>query len=73
MLCKFIYERKLISYIISYRFTKARKRCAWADDHREKLCQKLRKKRQLITIFNFDSPEHHGKLEEAILEALFKG
>ncbi|CAF1605995.1 unnamed protein product [Adineta ricciae] len=31
----------------------------------------MQQRRQLITIFKFDSERHHGNLEDAILEALF--
>ena len=45
----------------------------WIDEVRENLCRILYERRELVTIFNFDSDKHHGKLEEAILEAVFNG
>ncbi len=45
----------------------------WVDEIRDELCDALTDRRSLITIFNFDKEQHHGKLEEAILEAVFKG
>jgi len=43
------------------------------DAVREDLCRILNERHQLVTIFNFDNERHHGKLEEAILEAVFNG
>ena len=37
------------------------------------LCQTLCRRKELVVIFEFDSPRHHGNLEDAILEALFNG
>lgn len=45
----------------------------WVEGIREDLCQALTEHRQLLTIFDFDSDQHHGRLEEAILAAVFNG
>ncbi|CAF1054224.1 unnamed protein product [Rotaria sordida] len=37
----------------------------------DNLCQVLHERKQLVTIFKFDSNRHHGNLEDAILESLF--
>lgn len=46
---------------------------SWLDQVKERLCRIVQQRRQLITIFKFDSERHHGNLEDAILEALFNG
>ena len=46
---------------------------AWIGEVKDKLCQILSQRRQLVVIFEFDSPRHHGILENAILEALING
>lgn len=43
------------------------------DEVKNKLCQILSQRKQLVVIFEFDSPRHHGALESAILEALING
>ena len=40
---------------------------------KDELCTVLRRRKQLVTIFKFDSEQYHGNLEDAILEALFNG
>ena len=37
------------------------------------LCRVLMERKQLVTIFKFDSKRHHGNLEDAILDGLFNG
>ncbi|CAF4050025.1 unnamed protein product [Rotaria sordida] len=37
----------------------------------DNLCRVLNERKQLVTIFKFDSKRHHGNLEDAILESLF--
>jgi hypothetical protein len=46
---------------------------SWIDQIKDQLCRVIRQRKQLITIFKFDSERHHGNLEDAILEALFNG
>ena len=55
------------------RFARTRVQNAWVDVIREQLCRILNERRQFITIFDFDSEDHHGRLEDAILDAVFKG
>lgn len=45
----------------------------WIDEVKNELCQILSQRKQLVVIFEFDSPRHHGILEDAILEALING
>ena len=56
-----------------FSFAKARAQNPWVDAVREEVCRVVKEHKQLVTIFNFDSPRHHGRLEEAILEAVFDG
>ncbi len=72
MLCKLIFNNKKIHTIFN-RFAKARVHNPWVDAVRDELCRILNDRHQLVTIFNFDNDRHHGKLEEAILEAVFNG
>jgi hypothetical protein len=37
------------------------------------LCQVMCHRKQLVVIFEFDSDQHNGNLEDAILEALING
>ncbi|CAF3607748.1 unnamed protein product [Rotaria sp. Silwood1] len=37
----------------------------------DNLCRVLNERKQLVTIFKFDSKRYHGNLEDAILESLF--
>ena len=56
------------------RLKKARAHnCPWVDEVKEMLCQVLSERAHLVVIFAFDSPRHHGNLEDAILEALING
>ncbi len=73
MLCKFIFNNKVIQSTIFHRFSKARVHGSWVDAARDELCRILKERHQLVTIFNFDNERHHGKLENAILEAVFNG
>lgn len=50
-----------------YRFIDQSK----VENFRDKLVQTMFDYKHLINIFEFDSPRHHGNLEEAILDALF--
>jgi hypothetical protein len=59
--------------LIAIRFTKARVQNPWVDNIRDELCRILNERRELVTIFDFDSDRHHGKLQDAILEAVFNG
>jgi len=43
------------------------------DEIKTVLCQVLNERKHLVTIFKFDSKQHNGNLEDAILEALFNG
>ncbi|CAF1451499.1 unnamed protein product [Rotaria sordida] len=52
-------------------FAKARLHSPWVDSVKDDLCRILNKCHHLVTIFNFDSEQYHGKLEESILEAVF--
>lgn len=45
----------------------------WVDDIKYDLCRILYDRRNLVTIFQFDSEQYHGCLEDAILEALLNG
>jgi hypothetical protein len=45
----------------------------WVDEIKNDLCQILYQRKQLVVIFEFDSPRHHGNLEDAILETLLNG
>ncbi len=58
---------------LSFRLAKARANNTWVDDVKDELCQVLNERKQLVTIFNFNSQRHHGNLEDAILESLFNG
>lgn len=40
---------------------------------KDRLCRVIKQRKQLITIFKFDSEKHRGNFEDAILEALFNG
>ncbi len=46
---------------------------SWIDQIKDQLCRVIHQRKQLITIFKFDSERHHGNFEDAILEALFNG
>lgn len=46
---------------------------AWVDEVKADLCRVLNTRKQLVTIFKFDSKRHNGNLEDAILEALLNG
>ncbi|CAF0772753.1 unnamed protein product [Adineta ricciae] len=46
---------------------------SWVDEIKEDLCQVLYQQKQLVVIFEFENPRHHGQLEDAILEAVFNG
>ncbi len=72
MSCKFIVSKR-IKFTNYDRFAKARVHNPWVDEIRDELCQILNERQQLVTIFDFDNERHHGKLEEAILEAVFNG
>jgi hypothetical protein len=57
-----------------YRFEKIRANDnAWVDEVKHDLCHVLYHRKQLVVIFEFDSPRHNGNLEDAILEALLNG
>lgn len=45
----------------------------WIDLMKDRLCRVIKQRKQLITIFKFDSEKHRGNFEDAILEALFNG
>jgi hypothetical protein len=72
MLCKFIIKQNELYNLIN-RFAKYRQQNPWVDSIREMLCGKLLEHLHLVTIFNFDSKQYHGHLEESILEAVFNG
>jgi hypothetical protein len=55
------------------RFSKARAQNPWVDNIRIELCGKLQKHLHLVTIFNFDSPQYQGRLQDSILDAVFNG
>jgi hypothetical protein len=48
-------------------------RCPWIDHVKSSLCEVLSERKDLVVIFEFDSPRHNGNLEDAILEALING
>ncbi len=50
--------------------SKAKTDNAWVDEVKTDLCRILNERKQLVTIFKFDSKRHNGNLEDAILEAL---
>jgi len=50
--------------------SKAKTDNAWVDEIKTDLCRILNERKQLVTIFKFDSKRHNGNLEDAILEAL---
>jgi hypothetical protein len=50
--------------------SKAKADNAWVDEVKTDLCRILNERKQLVTIFKFDSKRHNGNLEDAILEAL---
>ncbi|CAF4288157.1 unnamed protein product, partial [Rotaria sp. Silwood2] len=52
-------------------FAKARTDITGLDEVKNDLCRILNERKQLVTIFKFDSKRHHGNLEDAILESLF--
>ncbi|CAF1262466.1 unnamed protein product [Adineta steineri] len=52
-------------------FAKAKLHNTWIDTIRDDLCRMLSERSQLVTIFDFDNETQHGKLEDAILEAVF--
>ncbi|CAF4432641.1 unnamed protein product, partial [Adineta steineri] len=52
-------------------FAKAKLHNTWVDTIRDDLCHMLIERSQLVTIFDFDNETQHGKLEDAILEAVF--
>lgn len=54
-------------------FNKVRAENAWVDEVKADLCRVLNERKQLVTIFKFDSKRHNGNLEDAILDALFNG
>ena len=54
-------------------FLKAQEGNNWIDEVRADLCRVLNERKQLVTIFKFDSKRHHGFLEDAILESLLNG
>ncbi|CAF3116093.1 unnamed protein product [Rotaria socialis] len=43
----------------------------WVADIKDDLCRILRSRKNMVTIFQFNSEKHHGNLEDSILEALF--
>ncbi|CAF1118720.1 unnamed protein product [Rotaria sordida] len=51
--------------------TKAQADITGLDEVKNNLCRVLNERKQLVTIFKFDSKRHHGNLEDAILESLF--
>ncbi|UJR27965.1 hypothetical protein I4U23_009223 [Adineta vaga] len=51
--------------------TRAQKDNPWIDEVKTVLCRVLDERKQLVTIFKFNSKQHNGNLEDAILEALF--
>lgn len=56
-----------------FRFSRATVHSPWINDLREGLCRIFNARHQLITVFDFDDQRHEGKLEKAILEAVFNG
>ena len=56
------------------RLKKARAHnCPWVDEVKGEICEVLSERKHLVVIFQFESPRHHGNLEDAILEALING
>ncbi|UJR11714.1 hypothetical protein I4U23_015895 [Adineta vaga] len=45
----------------------------WVDEIKDELCEALYQQKQLVVIFEFDSPRYQGNLEDAILEAVLNG
>lgn len=61
-------------FLLAYRLERHRvNNNPWIDQIKDQLCSIIHQRKQLITIFKFDSERHHGNLEDAILEALFNG
>ncbi|CAF3075043.1 unnamed protein product, partial [Rotaria sp. Silwood2] len=52
-------------------FAKAQTDITGLDEVKNELCRVLNERKQLVTIFKFNSKQHHGNLEDAILESLF--
>ncbi|CAF4796963.1 unnamed protein product, partial [Rotaria sp. Silwood2] len=52
-------------------FAKAQTDITGLDEVKNELCRVLNERKQLGTIFKFNSKQHHGNLEDAILESLF--
>ena len=58
---------------VTFSFNRARVHNPWVDEIHDALCGALNERRHLLTIFDFDSEQYHGRLEEAILAAVFDG
>lgn len=74
ILCEILNNIEIFIIFFSYRLEKNRaNNNYWIDQIKDELCRVIHQRKQLITIFKFDSEKHHGNLEDAILEALFNG
>lgn len=57
-----------------FRFARYRsQRNDWVDEVKDDLYRTLTDYKQLVTIFDFHSKKYDGKLENAILDAVFNG
>lgn len=57
----------------SCSFAKAKADNSWVDEIKDELRRTIEAKKQIVTVFKFDSKRHHGNLEDAILESLING
>ena len=76
MQCKFdlrSIDKRRTAFVVAFSFAKVREENAWVDEVKDDLCRVLHDRQQLVTIFKFDSKQHNGNLEDAILEALLNG